>query len=74
MDAERRYALELKLVRGPKTRAEGLAQLTGYPARLGCAEGWLLLFDVGAQTPWEQRLSWETTTVAGRTVHVVGAY
>jgi hypothetical protein len=71
--AGKRYPLELKLARGPKTRAEGLEQLAGYMDRLGCTEGWLLLFDVGAQTPWEQRLCWETTTAEGRTLHIVGA-
>jgi hypothetical protein len=69
---DRRYPIELKLVRGQRTREEGLKQLGGYMDRLGCKEGWLLLFDVEARSPWEQRLTWETLEHEGGAVHVVG--
>jgi len=71
--AGRRYPLELKLVRGAKTRGEGLEQLGKYLETLGCEEGWLVLFAVGSTAPWEQRLSWETVERGGRRLHVVGA-
>ncbi len=70
--AGRRYPVELKLVRGPKTRAEGLAQLERYLDSLGAAEGWLLLFDLQSTAPWEERLNWETVVREKRTLHVVG--
>jgi hypothetical protein len=70
---EHRYPIEMKLMRGPKTREEGLTQLTKYMDTLGCKEGWLLLFDVNSSLPWEQRLTWETVDRDCRTIHVVGA-
>jgi hypothetical protein len=30
------------------------------------------LFDIESETPWEQRLYWETVQREGRTIHVVG--
>jgi hypothetical protein len=70
--ASRRYPLELKLVRSPKTREEGLAQLHKYMDSLGATEGWLLLFDAQSTAPWEKRLTWETLAQEDRTLHVVG--
>ena len=70
--AGKRYPIEMKLVRGPKTREEGLMQLTKYMDTLGCKEGWLLLFDVNSTVPWESRLSWETVEKDGHVIHVVG--
>jgi hypothetical protein len=71
--AGKRYPLELKLVRGPKTREEGLHQLGKYMMTLGASEGWLLLFDVNSALPWEQRLYWNIVESDGRVLHVVGA-
>ena len=71
--AGQRYPLELKLVRGSKTRAEGLAQLEKYLDTLGCTEGWLVLFATGQRRSWKERLTWKTVKRRGRTLHVVGA-
>ena len=48
-----RWAVELKVWRGgrPDPLTEGLEQLSGYLARLGLAEGTLILFDVRSQAP-----------------------
>jgi hypothetical protein len=70
---EKRYPLELKLVRSEKTREEGLKQLAGYMETLGCNEGWLLLFDLKSSGPWEQRIYSETVEQERRTIHVFGA-
>jgi hypothetical protein len=70
--AGRRYPLELKLVRGPKTRAEGLDQLAQYMNTLGCREGWLVLFATRKRMSWKERLTWRTVRQEGRTLHVVG--
>ena len=69
----KRYPLELKLVRSQKTRDEGLKQLSSYMDTLGCHEGWLLLFDLKAVIPWEQRLFSETIEDGSRTIHIFGA-
>lgn len=71
--AGRRYPVELKLVRGAKTREEGLAQLARYMDTLGATEGWLVLFDRQSGRSWDKRLTWETVAQDGRTIHVVGA-
>ena len=69
--AGRRYPVELKLVRGPKTRDEGLEQLAAYCDQLGAREGWLALFD-RSDKPWDEKIRWETLDRAGRTLHVAG--
>jgi hypothetical protein len=71
--AGKRYPIELKLVRGTKTREEGPLQLARYMNTLSAQEGWLLLFDLQSALPWEQQLSWETIHRDGRTLQVVGA-
>ena len=70
--AGRRYPIELKLIRGAKTRAEGLAQLAQYMDGLGCEEGWLLLFCTRKRASWKERIQWKTHRVQGRTIHAVG--
>jgi hypothetical protein len=42
---DRRYPVELKIRRGPKTCEKGVEQLSKYMDTLNCAEGWLLVFD-----------------------------
>ena len=68
--AGRRYPLELKLMRGDKSRTEGLEQIAAYAERLGASEGWLVLFDRSARS-WDEKISWETLDRAGRALHVV---
>jgi hypothetical protein len=67
----RRYPLELK-IKGVKTRAESIDQLSGYMDRCGALEGWLVVFDKDFGKPWDKKLSWETVGHEGRTIHVVG--
>lgn len=67
-----RYPIELKLRYSDKTLQEGKAQLARYMEKLGCAEGWLLIFDRRPAIAWDQRIFWETVTENGKTIHIVG--
>ncbi|MBN1674619.1 MAG: hypothetical protein JXR37_26465, partial [Kiritimatiellae bacterium] len=69
--AGRNYPVELKLVRGAKSRAEGIEQLAAYAERLGAPEAWLVLFD-RSDRAWDEKIRWETLDRAGRALHVVG--
>lgn len=71
--ADRRYPVELKLVRGEKTRAEGLRQLADYCDQLGADEGWLVLFDQASGKSWDERIYHHAEEHDGRTLHVLGA-
>ena len=66
------YPVEIKVRYGPKTLPDGLAQLGEYMDKLGETTGWLVLFDRDKGKAWDEKISWETETVGGRTVHVVG--
>lgn len=66
------YPLELKVRYSEKTYSEGLQQLAAYLDKLGCAEGWLLVFDRRKRVSWKQKIFWQTHQVAGKTIHIVG--
>jgi hypothetical protein len=66
------YPLEVKVRYGPRSYEEGAEQLAGYMARLGCTEGWLVVFDRRPEVAWDTKVFWETRVVEGKTVHVVG--
>ena len=68
-----RIAVEVKLRRDTETEAEALEQLARYLDHLGLDEGWLVLFDLRAKTPWEERLFIRSEQVGSRRVHVVGS-
>ncbi len=68
-----KYPIELKLRYGEKTYDEGKDQLTGYMDKLGCAEGWLIVFDRRKKPPWSQKIFWKTHNVEGKIIHIVGA-
>jgi len=67
-----RYPIEIKLRYGAQTYAEGRAQLAGYLERLGCTEGWLVVFDRRPEVSWRKKIFWRTRREAGKTIHVVG--
>ena len=69
----REDVLELKLLRGSYTLPEGLAQVVRYAQRLGRDRGYLVLFDRGATSPWEERGEVEEVPHEGVTVVVVRA-
>ncbi|MGE0082865.1 MAG: AAA-like domain-containing protein [Desulfococcaceae bacterium] len=67
-----RYPVEIKIRRDKNTLEEGKKQLSGYMDTLGCAEGWLVMFDRRKKTPWKTKLFWKTSAYEHRTVHAVG--
>ncbi len=67
-----RIAVELKMRHRPTSEAKGIAQLSGYLDRLGLDEGWLVLFDLRSDEPWDARIYTRTETVDARRIHVVG--
>jgi hypothetical protein len=70
--AGEQFVIELKLYRKPKTRDEGLQQLTRYLGKLGLSQGYLIIFETRTGIPWEQRISREVVEVDGKTVILMG--
>jgi hypothetical protein len=69
---EERHAIELKLRRDTETEAEALDQVTRYLDKLGLSEGWLVMFDLRKETPWEEKLFVKEIDHAGKRVRLVG--
>lgn len=80
-----RFALTLKLQRGPCSEPEGLAEILGYLNRSGQEQGYLVLFETDSPIPWEKhtyrissRIPWEKrifrkeVSVEGKRVIVIG--
>jgi hypothetical protein len=66
------YPIELKLRYGEKSYSKGKQQLADYMDKLDCSEGWLIVFDRRKTVSWEKKIFWQTTSVAKKTVHIVG--
>ena len=68
------YPIELKLRYDDETYTEGISQLSRYMQRLGCTEGWLLVFDRRPETeiPWSKKIFWREEQIATHTIAVVG--
>jgi hypothetical protein len=66
------YPIEIKLRYGDDTYVEGREQLAGYMDRLGCDEGWLVVFDRRVTISWEEKIFWETYEVDGKRIYIVG--
>lgn len=62
----------MKLQRDTQTEERALEQVAGYLDRHGMMEGWLLMFDLRAKLPWDERLTRKTVEVGAKRVHVVG--
>ncbi len=69
----RRDVIELKLKTAPKARERGIEQVSSYARSLGRDAGYLIIFDPGADTPWEERGSIENEEHEGVRVTVVQA-
>ncbi len=67
-----RVPIEVKLRRDTETEDEALEQVRGYLESLGLREGWLVVFDLRATTPWSERLFTRERAVGGCAVRVVG--
>ncbi|MCP4696983.1 MAG: ATP-binding protein [Gammaproteobacteria bacterium] len=70
---EANYPIELKIRYGKNTYPQGRQQLADYMDKLGCSEGWLIVFDKRKTVSWEQKIFWQTHELAGKIIHVVGA-
>jgi hypothetical protein len=53
---EQKYPIELKILRNEKSVSDGLEQLSVYMDKCGVGEGWLVLFDRGAEKSWDEKL------------------
>jgi len=67
----RRDVLELKVQRGKYTLPDGLEQVSRYAKRLGRDVGYLVIFDLKTETPFEDRGEVEDVDHEGVTVVVV---
>ena len=68
----RKYPIELKIRRSEKTLAEGIEQILGYMETLGCAEGWLALFDQRKRVRRDAKLYMKKKNVQDKTVTIIG--
>jgi hypothetical protein len=66
-----RYALELKMKEQYRPESAH-SQMFGYLDRLGLNEGWMAVFDRDPAVSWEAKLTWNTFSEDGKTLHVVG--
>ncbi|OQY56088.1 MAG: hypothetical protein B6245_18815 [Desulfobacteraceae bacterium 4572_88] len=69
---EFRYPIELKLRHQQKTPEEGKKQLARYMDKMGCDEGWLVIFDRRKKPSWDERIFWRTDAAEGKAIHTVG--
>jgi hypothetical protein len=67
-----RHAIEVKLRRDEHTEGRGLEQIARYLDASGLGEGWLVLFDLRKEPPWEQKLFVREVESEGKRVHLVG--
>ena len=67
-----KYPIELKIRRGEKTTNEGYIQLSRYMDTLGCAKGWLAIFDQRPDISWDEKIYLTKQTVNGKAITVVG--
>jgi hypothetical protein len=67
-----KYPIEIKLLRGDKTRALGVEQTMRYMDVYGATQGWLAIFDRDMGKSWDEKIYMDKETVGDRTVTVVG--
>ncbi|MDR1545832.1 MAG: AAA-like domain-containing protein [Deltaproteobacteria bacterium] len=63
--------IELK-IKSRQTLKDSLKQLRKYMDIYGASEGWLVVFDNDADKSMDEKITWETLSVDGATIHVVG--
>jgi AAA+ ATPase superfamily predicted ATPase len=69
---EHKYPIELKLLRGEKSRERGIEQTLRYMDVYGVTEGWLALFDRVSQATWDKKIYMDKKTIDGKTITIVG--
>ena len=67
-----RYPIELKIKRDESTYAKGVEQILSYMDKLGCKQGWLVIFDRSKNIPWDKKLYKRMEVRGDNTVTVFG--
>jgi Holliday junction resolvase len=67
-----RCPIELKIRRDERTYDDGVKQTARYLDKLGCDQGWLVLFDQRTGMSWEDKLYVKREGIEGKTVPVFG--
>ena len=67
---DRKYPIELKINRGKQTTEKGIEQILGYMDTLGCAEGWLVIFDRNKEKSWDEKIYQNMEVINGKSVNV----
>ncbi len=68
----KKYPVELKIDRGKQTIEKGIEQTLGYMDKLGCAEGWLVIFDRSLEKNWDEKIYRKMEKIERKTVYVFG--
>jgi hypothetical protein len=68
---DRKYLIECK-IKENSSKEHSLDQLAGYLSSAGEKEGWLVIFDRDRNKSWDEKITWETTTHKGLTIHIIG--
>ena len=66
------FVIELKLQYDQWSEEDGIEQTARYCRRLGLKHGYLLLFVLDPQRPWEKRLRWDARSHEGIDITLVG--
>ncbi|MDR1298985.1 MAG: AAA-like domain-containing protein [Oscillospiraceae bacterium] len=67
-----KYPVEIKILRGEKTRTQGVEQTLRYMDVYGAAVGWLAIFDRDPGKSWDEKIFMEKESVGDKTVTIVG--
>lgn len=68
----KKYPIELKLMRGEKTKKEGVEQLSDYLDKIGEKHGYLIIFDRRTDISWEDKIYEEQIDNNGRKIIIFG--
>ena len=67
-----KYPIELKIKYSKSVVQDGIGQLGNYMTTLGEHTGWLVIFDRSNTKNWDEKIFWQTETIEGKTIHIVG--
>jgi hypothetical protein len=69
---DKKYPIEIKIDRGNRSVEKGIEQTQGYMDKLGCSEGWLVIFNRSQEKSWDEKIYQKTEKLDGKTVNVFG--
>ena len=70
---EKKYPIEIKILRNEKTITDGFEQTYEYMQKCGCSHGWLIIFDRDSEKSWDEKLYIRSEIYKEKTITVVGA-